>query len=325
MSLLELAAECADEASADRLFERLCARLGAGGGRLSVAPATVAAPGLGLLEAGCGADLRLYCRAAEGWWAAIPGEALSTGQGVAMPSPPPQAVVVEPLMATDPLLLRRGPDGGLLPPASLPRPEAGDGGLGSAVHWAAGAGAWLEVSAHLLGDAGQMRCLGPTAVAMEVQEGGDGAAAHEGAAAAAAALEALQRHMQARHAAAGAEDGDEASSSQQQQQQQQEQQEQQEQEREEQQEVLTGLVEFTPPPATIVHPDAVAAARTRLMLVADRLGISGAAWPRPRALPRSACAPHHLAPRPALSPHLHRPAAPPPPPPPPQVLPAWMR
>eukprot|EP00887_Chlorella_sp_A99_P002563 scaffold6.g2563.t1 len=292
ISLPELAAQCGDEAGADRLFAQLCAHLGAAAS-LCVRPAA-GAPGRGLMEAGCGADLAAYAAAVEGWWGEIPGALLSEGQAVAMDFPPPTHLVIEPVIHTDPLLLCRAADGSLRPPPGGGGGGGGAAGLGAWVHWEGGAGRWLEVTAHLLGEAGAMRCLGPSATVYEVQEEGGG----EGPAAAALAAVAVELEGRAEAAAellraAGAGGGEQqqpavAEEAQQQQGQErqggQQEQEQGGEEDEEQQgqgqgpgELLLSAFQMTPPPLGVARPEAVLSARTRLMLVADRLGISGAA------------------------------------------------
>ena len=314
ISLPELSAQCKDEAGADSLFAQLCAHLGAASS-LCIKPAAATA-GLGLMEVGCGRDLAIYAAAVEGWVDPIPGSLLSREQDVPMAFPPPTQFVIESLITTDPLLLWRAADGNLRPAGQQQQQQQAEAvgttssgsssRLSGLVHWAGGSGRWLEVSAHLFGEAGQMRCLGPSAWVYELQEAAPASVA-EGMAT--AALDVVQEQLVERyHAAAALLTAAEASGlqqkkqqqsqeqegqtqEQQQQQQQQQQQEQQEaggggsqggealsqQQQQERDEYLVGALEITPPPASVVHPDAVASAKLRLMLVADRLGISGVA------------------------------------------------
>lgn len=211
-----------------------------------------------------------YALACSEWEGTIPASLLSVhGADVEMPVPPPSQFVVEPHVTTEPVQLWRGPDGGVLPPAA-----PGGEGLAALLHWPAGQNQWLQVAACLLGEPGRMRCLGPT---VQVAEVGKGRRPPGTAAAALAALHAEisadpsaaaqaeeeegaqgdgEAHEEAAAAAAGS--GEDAGE-------------------EEEAGELLGSFDLTPPPAGLVMPEAVQTARLRLQMVADRLGISGAA------------------------------------------------
>ncbi|KAL4428078.1 hypothetical protein ABPG75_002167 [Micractinium tetrahymenae] len=276
ISLLELSAQCESEGSADRLFEQLRSALGAGTGALAIKPAS-ASSGLGAMRVASGSDLMVYAQAVEAWVDVIPGELLSGGGDVPMLVPPPSQFVVEPFVTTEPLQLVRDAAGAVVPPPAGAQTYPGaapEDALASALHWPAGSNQWLAVSAVVLGGMGGMRCLGPSVRVLQLQEQpAAGAAAPPGSAAAAAqrvqqlALEdeaaeaeeeeeaAALRAAAAKAAAGGAaqEGGDQPVRA------------------------LTGAFDLTPPPPTLALPEAVRAARVRLEIVADRLGLAGAA------------------------------------------------
>ena len=197
----------------------------------------------------------------------MPGEVLGGSPDVVMPVPPPSQFVVEPWIVTEPVRVLRSADGGIVPPEGQAYPDAApEDGLAQALHWpAASSNEWLAVSAVLLGEAGRMRCLGPSVRVLQLRE----AVAGPGSAA-----DVLQRVQQLAlvEEAAEAEDEDEADAlmaaaaelgtG---------------HDEAEPLRLLTGAFDLTPPPPTLALPTAVASARLRLEMVADRLGLSGAA------------------------------------------------
>lgn len=158
------------------------------------------------------------------------------------------------------------------PPGAQTYPGATpEDALASALHWPAGSNQWLAVSAVVLGGMGGMRCLGPSVRVLQLRERPAAGAAAPGSAAVVAqrvqqlaledeAAEAEEEEEAAAVRAALAEL--EASAS-----------EQGDQPVRE----LAGAFDLTPPPPTLALPEAVRAARVRLEIVADRLGLAGAA------------------------------------------------
>ncbi|KAL4445330.1 hypothetical protein ABPG77_011155 [Micractinium sp. CCAP 211/92] len=273
ISLPELSAQCDSEASAGRLFEQLRSALGAGTGALAIKPAS-ASSGLGVMRVASGRDLMVYAQAVESWVDVIPGEVLSDGVDVPMVVPPPSQFVVEPYVTTEPVQLVHDAAGAVVPPPPGAQTYPGatpEDALASSLHWPAGSNQWLAVSAVVLGGMGGMRCLGPSVRVLQLRERPAAGAAAPGSAAVVAqrvqqlaledeAAEAEEEEEAAAVRAALAEL--EASAS-----------EQGDQPVRE----LAGAFDLTPPPPTLALPEAVRAARVRLEIVADRLGLAGAA------------------------------------------------
>ena len=158
--------------------------------------------------------------------------------------------------------------------------------LGQSLHWPAASSQWLQISAVVLGEAGRMRCLGPSVHVLEVrqqqQQAADAAVAAAQLAAAAqrkveqlaleeeagevedaeaaAQLRASAAELAAEEAAAPPPSSEAVAAA-----------------AAEPQPELVGGFDLTPPPPSLVSEEAVNSARVRLEMVADRLGLSGAA------------------------------------------------
>jgi hypothetical protein len=159
-------------------------------------------------------------------------------------------------------------DGGIVPPQgqSSPADAGGADALARALHWpAATSNEWLAVSATLLGGAGRMRCLGPSVSVLHLRQSeapdspgsADAAEARLRELALAEALAEADEEEAAELRAAAEEEAAEQGG--------------------QPAHHLAGAFHLTPPPPTLASEPAVAAARTRFEMVADRLGLSGAA------------------------------------------------
>ncbi|RMZ56989.1 hypothetical protein APUTEX25_005051, partial [Auxenochlorella protothecoides] len=306
MSLAELSAKVEGEAEADALFDQLRGFLGAGEADLVLRPAcTTRGPELGQVTITCGADLVIVAAALSQGREAIEAGELGQGDGVRLPQPPPSHVLLEPDVAVEDLILMREPEGGSgdgsgghgawsrgsvsarlalpegweeaersLPPPDPAQPGARRHPAARFVHWPPGEPSWVAVRACLVGGAGHMVCLGPTADVLEVAPCRAGlpratreALTHvsrlaaEEARAAARALGNAAAEVADLGDGADAEAADVEASS----------------DEEEEAATVVGCYQFTPPPERWVSGEAAAQARLRLQLVAGRLGLSGAA------------------------------------------------
>ncbi|KAL6779885.1 hypothetical protein ACKKBG_A14150 [Auxenochlorella protothecoides x Auxenochlorella symbiontica] len=306
MSLAELSAKVEGEAEADALFDQLRGFLGAGEADLVLRPAcTTRGPELGQVTITCGADLAIVAAALSQGREAIEAGELGQGDGVRLPQPPPSHVLLEPDVAVEDLILMREPEGGSgdgsgghgaggrgsvsarlalpegweeaersLPPPDPAQPGARRHPAARFVHWPPGEPSWVAVRACLVGGAGHMVCLGPTADVLEVAPRPAGlpratreALTHvsrlaaEEARAAARALGNAAAEVADLEDGADAEAADVEASS----------------DEEEEAATVVGCYQFTPPPERWVSGEAAAQARLRLQLVAGRLGLSGAA------------------------------------------------
>jgi hypothetical protein len=162
VSAPELMARCETESSAQDFFNQL---FGTWEDKKLVIRPSQASNGIGVVRIGSGEDLRVYAAAIQQWSDEIPADMLSAeSENVSMLVPPPQQLIIEPLLVAEPLQINLSKNvslhGALQQGADAPVVLSSS--LSSCQYDWPNNNSWLEVRACMIGSPGETFCLGLT-------------------------------------------------------------------------------------------------------------------------------------------------------------------
>lgn len=169
VSAPELMARCETESSARDFFDQL---FGTWEDKKLVIRPLQASNGMGVVRIGNGEDLRVYAAAMQQWSDEIPADMLNAETNdVSMLVPPPQQLIIEPLLVAEPLQIRLSNNASNASLQGVLQAQQGNNAnhlsnsLSSCRFDWPNNNSWLEVRACVIGSPGETFCLGLTTYA----------------------------------------------------------------------------------------------------------------------------------------------------------------